>query len=285
MLKLLEKPSNGNGKKQPKPEQLQFEVVTVTPDIAKAWLSKNVKNRPKKATHKASFVRDMKAGSWRLTGDPIQFDINTNLINGQHRLEACVEADCNFQTLVVYGLDPTDQDVIDSGASRSARDALALNGHHGSGILFGVVRTLVAIKAGVLPKSTKLSHSEVLRFVADRPTLTKSVGRVWSMPPRIPRAPIGAVHWIAVNKLKAPEVADQFVDVFKTGEPAYKGCPAHRLRERLLTAGGTNRNMIPRSDHVNSVIHAWNTFAANERLDQFRVPKEAHIVGLKLSQL
>lgn len=285
MLKTLDKPANGNGKKSHRPE-IAVEVVTITPDIARAWLEKNKKNRKQARLHKQQFVRDMKSGNWRLTGDMIRFDINGDLIDGQHRLQACVDAEVNFKTFVAYGLQPDDQDVIDTGRVRSGSDALAMNGFAGTTLLAAFARNLVAMKADAPLSTTKLSNSEILQVVRDRPTLIKSVGMVWALPPRIPRVPIGLVHWIATNKLKAGDVADQFVEVFKTGEPAYKGCPAHRLRERFLVGKtGDRRSDIQRNEQLRSTIHAWNLFATNERLERFAVPKTAHIVGLKVNQL
>lgn len=263
---------------------LKFEIVTVTPEMALAWLEKNTKNRKIASKHKAQYARDMKSGNWRITGDAIRFDTKGNLIDGQHRLMACADAGVNFTTAVIYGLQSDDQDVIDTTRPRTAADALAMHGHHGTSILAAMCRLISAMKADVGLASIKLSTTEVLRLVRDRPRMGESVGLVWGMPPGIPRPALAVVHYAAANVLKEKDKADAFAAVFKGGVPHYSGCPAHALRERLIRKGDT-RNRIAQAETLRAYIHAWNAFSKGEALAYFKVPKEVHMNGLKLEKL
>ena len=76
-------------------------VMTITPQIAQEWATLNTRNRPVRYAKVAQFARDMKAGRWHMTGDPIQFGISGRLLNGQHRLWACIMSDTAFETVVV----------------------------------------------------------------------------------------------------------------------------------------------------------------------------------------
>src|SRR5690606_8318649 len=74
------------------------------------------------------YAAAMKAGQWVLNGESIKFDKDAKLIDGQHRLWACIESDVPFKTMVVYDA-PTDAFMtIDSGRTRNAGDALAIAG-------------------------------------------------------------------------------------------------------------------------------------------------------------
>ena len=63
-----------------------------------------------------------------MTGDPIKFSSDGRLLDGQHRLEACEIAGLPISTHVVFGVDPGAFTTIDTGRSRSASDALAIEG-------------------------------------------------------------------------------------------------------------------------------------------------------------
>ncbi len=267
-----------------KPLGLKFEIVTVTPEMAAAWLTKNVKNRKISHKHKAQYVRDMKSGNWRITGDAIRFDNKSNLIDGQHRLQACIDAGVNFTTAVIYGLQSDDQDVIDTMRPRTAADALAMHNHHGTILLASMCRLIASMKADVNLAQIKLSTTETLRIVRDRPKMGESVGLVWGMPPGIPRPALAVVHYAVANVLKKKEAADAFVAVFKGGVPHYPGCAAHALRERLIRKGDS-RNRIAQSENLRAYIHAWNLFSRSESIASFKVPKEAHIIGVKNEKL
>jgi hypothetical protein len=50
----------------------------------------------------------------------------TTLLDGQHRLLACIKAKTNFRTLVVDGLDDSIFDSVVTGIGRSGADTLAV---------------------------------------------------------------------------------------------------------------------------------------------------------------
>lgn len=105
-------------------EKIAVEIVTITPDIAKAWLDKNIKNRHIAARYIRLFARDMRNHAWMLTGETIKFSWDGYLLDGQTRLTACIESNTPFRSLVVYGVDPRSQDVMDTGKARTGADIL-----------------------------------------------------------------------------------------------------------------------------------------------------------------
>ena len=136
-----------NGKRYPKAAaDVVQERVVVTPELAQAWLDKNIGNRKLTANHVERIARDMKAGRFSFTGDPIRFDDTGRLIDGQHRLKACIKADAPFESLVVYNLSPKVQDVIDAGRPRALGDLLSMDGFHYSTTLAAALRVLMAEK-------------------------------------------------------------------------------------------------------------------------------------------
>lgn len=82
--------------------EIKVVMALVTPEIAQMWLLRyNKGNRKIQKTHITRISRDIKLGNWMVNLQPIAFHGNPFkpenedaiiLLNGQHRLKACVEA-------------------------------------------------------------------------------------------------------------------------------------------------------------------------------------------------
>lgn len=105
-------------------KEIRHELVTITPDMAREFLSHNTDNRHIRKAAIRTYAEDMENGRWFLTTDAIGFDKNGVLLNGQHRLLACIEAGVSFRSFVDYGLDASAFSAIDNGVSRSASDGM-----------------------------------------------------------------------------------------------------------------------------------------------------------------
>ncbi len=89
--------------------------MTIPPAIAKHWLeTTNTKNRKPIDSHWLEIGIDMEQGRWKYNGATVKFGSDGVLLDGQHRLLACVEANVPFDTDVVFGLDPEVLDTIDT---------------------------------------------------------------------------------------------------------------------------------------------------------------------------
>ena len=70
---------------------LSFEIVDVTPETAKRWLSLNTHNRSFKKHSLEKLVYAIETKQWLNTGDSIKFNGDGQLLDGQHRLMAVVK--------------------------------------------------------------------------------------------------------------------------------------------------------------------------------------------------
>ena len=106
---------------------MKTQVLTITPKKAQELLEGNKRNRPVRKSHVRQLAEEMKAGKWVVNGVPIIFN-GKLLIDGQHRLMACIESDKPFDTLVVSDVAPNSFLTIDVGRKRTAADTLATRG-------------------------------------------------------------------------------------------------------------------------------------------------------------
>ena len=122
-------------------EKMSMSIEVITPDVAREYLKCNTRNRAIRNTHVAGLIKAMRDGKWVLNGQPIIFDDEGTLIDGQHRLEACVLSGVAIMSYVVRGVsDARAFTTIDIGKQRGAHDMAT----YMSGISYTQAKDLVA---------------------------------------------------------------------------------------------------------------------------------------------
>lgn len=100
--------------------------LTVTPEIAEEWLSRNICNRPIKPDRVARIANDIINGKWEYNGETIKLSKTGELLDGAHRLTGIVKAGIPVTVTVATGLSRTIH--IDDNVPRSIRDQLFMSG-------------------------------------------------------------------------------------------------------------------------------------------------------------
>lgn len=122
---------------------IKSEVVTITPEIAKLWLTiYNKRNRKLNKRRVNKYVRDIEAGLWKLNGESIKISDQNILLDGQHRLEAVVQSGKSIESVVITNI-PASNGVfesIDAGMPRSATDAMRLDGMSYACLIPAIIR-------------------------------------------------------------------------------------------------------------------------------------------------
>lgn len=105
---------------------MQSNYMTITPEMAQAWLNTSPGNPRWTKGNKLvdrEFCRiianDIKSGNWHPGTNPIAFDEEGRLIDGHHRLTAVVLAGCPVQSFVVYSVPPMSANHIDDSRART----------------------------------------------------------------------------------------------------------------------------------------------------------------------
>jgi hypothetical protein len=104
-------------------------IIEVTPDMARVFVDPtNHRNyRPLKSSKMQVYCRAMKNDEWILNGTTLKFDVDGNMIDGQHRCHACMRTGCSFKTLAVYNLPREAEITIDAGIARTFNDHARYN--------------------------------------------------------------------------------------------------------------------------------------------------------------
>lgn len=103
-------------------KNLEFEMQVITPDEARILLEKNIRNRSISKSLVKKYSKMMRDEEWYETHQSIAFDENGVLVDGQHRLLACIDANIPLRTIIVRN---TKQNpYLDMGKNRSWSDNL-----------------------------------------------------------------------------------------------------------------------------------------------------------------
>lgn len=122
--------------------RISHSVETITPQRARKYLERNTKNRRVRPKIVSRYALAMQQGQWSLTGEPILFDTEGNLLDGQHRLHACIESSCSFRTVVIRGIQQDTFADINTGSSRNPGDALYLAGYSKSKMCAAAIKVI-----------------------------------------------------------------------------------------------------------------------------------------------
>lgn len=248
-------------------------IVSVGPTEAARWLTRNPRNRNLRRSQVTTYARDMSEGRWVYAGESIKFDHNGTLLDGQHRLAAIIESGVTVPMLVVRGLDPDTQNVMDSGIRRQAYDALTLAGHKHSSTLAAAARLAIAWQTGRLTvggRNPMVSIAEQVAFVEANPDLQRAVEQSMTVKFRFDcPGSVVACAWWALARIDTVEAA-RFFDDLANMNTAGEGDPKLALLRRLQNAR-RSRERLPVGSALAMVIRAWNATRTGESLQKMLV--------------
>ena len=222
---------------------------TVTPQIALDWLCRNRGNRKVTLATLQKYAKNMLSGRWKRTGQGIVFDRNGKLLEGQHRLLACLFSGASFTTFVVT--DASDEAnifaYIDNGKIRSASDALYTSGSNGCSKMLAAA-TKIAVryeaggyKVGSLPRMPELEPYEVMEYIQAHEGMIdaahKLVGNFKKGMKVIGHEGVATFFSWQVIERYGINVLDGFMQPLASGANLAEDSPVLALRDRLRAAG------------------------------------------------
>lgn len=264
--------------------EIKSRVMEITPQMATAWLEKMGDiNRPVSQGNVDFLAAQMRAGEWKVNGEAIVRDEDERVIDGQHRLWACVQADKPFTTLVVTGVKRSAFPTFDSGKGRNAADALHIARIDGGNAnrLAAALSWVTFWESGWSEGSDggkghrkRRTAAQAIAVAKRYPTLAEFCsirGDSTSGPNarmKLWRGNMIFVRW-ATTQAK-PTIAKRFWDDVETGENLSKDDPAYQLREKLHALGTAYGKQTNPKIVLAWAIKAFNAAARGERMTILR---------------
>lgn len=249
------------------------QVVLVTPDYARDTLAnRNERNRYLSASRVRQYAKAMADGDWSLNAETIKFDIYGQLLDGQHRLAAVVEAGVPVHMFIAVGLPPDAQDTVDRGRARQFGDDLAIKGEVNAKRLAAAVRVIyIYQRSGLVTRHSGRTQNPTPQDL--QRTLDAHAGLRTSlvMFPRrmdaLTNPLVVALHYLFASADR--HQADEFFTQLRDGAGLTTGSPVLTLRERLRRESLDSKKA---NDEVLAAftIRSWNACRRGQSLTKLQ---------------
>lgn len=196
-------------------------VVLVTPELASEWLDHNKLNRKVRPAHVENMAGAVARGEWMVTGEPIIFDADGVLRDGQHRLTSILLGNKAVYVYVIFGVSPQAFWAMNTGVRRSASDIFGIAGEQDRSQLASATNLLWQIvKFGTIntqnPTPTPVQLRELLEAnpgLRDHVTYGPRLRRATSFPPSLATA----LRYYVTTVSDSQEKAHRFFELLVTG--------------------------------------------------------------------
>lgn len=263
---------------------------TITPERAQEYLGLN-QNFRKISHHRVAEWAEVMGSTpgWTVTGEPIIFDRNGRLVDGQHRLSACIEAHREFDTLVVRGVKPTAARDIDFGRKRTIGQWLHHLGYVDSNVLAAGTRLayryteLGARDYAGMSKGNGPSAYITVKHIRKNPGLQESAICTNGLSPLWSQSIATFIHHLG-TELTDRDFADAFIEGVRSGANISPDDAIWAFRERLMRI----RSKFERPGRFEGMVLAaksWNSYARGEKVKKLGLGRPIAGVGLLIPDL
>lgn len=249
---------------------MNVEIMDVTPALAREWLGLNTSNRSIRRTVVDRYKGDIERGEWQLNGEAIVLN-GGSLLDGQHRLLACVAADKPFKSVVVFDAPGEAMQTIDQGLSRTLVDVLKWKGYANQSQLAASVRMSWKWDNGLLLATTVPSINQLIDWLEANEDIASACRfgfRLTKAPLRMRSAVAGPIYYKAMKA--GPDVAHEFFDRLIDGEHIAHGNPVYTLRKALMNNATKPHGRYSAIAMLAITIKAWNAWISQEELELLR---------------
>lgn len=228
--------------------------MTITPEMASELLKKNESNRKLMESSVSRLAEEMKRGKWKVNGETIKVSKTGYLIDGQHRLHACIKSGVPFTSYVISNLEDEVFDTVDVGVKRSTSQIMQMAGVQNCTVVSAIVKALLEYNHNESFAIGRYvpSSSHILEEYETRPMFYQKFATDFHHIRHIFQSILMAVVIAAVDKY-GDDWYDEFFHKLKTGEGLSKGDPAFTLREYGIATKGKNSRQETRAICVKAI--------------------------------
>ena len=212
----------------------------------------------------------MLAGRFVDNAKGLVFGVSGNLLDGQHRLSACVRANKPFPTTITWGVPDEYFDTIDDCNSRSLADVLHIKGETSSILLAAGVRFLWEYATGQIEhkdlRKGRIATKPLLEATLDKHRKITTSVKFYSMLKARPGGlmiPAGmsiGLHYLF--SLVDEKKADDFFSRLQSGLELKDDDPVYILRARLIAGQKEASTKLTRSAMYYYTVTSWNAYVS-----------------------
>lgn len=259
---------------------MEIKKQLVTPSLAKQMLEANIKNRRVKLPVLLRYTQEMNAGRWKEdTGETIKISKTGIVLDGQHRLLAVVKSNKPINFHIVYDLDDSVFDVLDTGSVRNASDVFLIEKIKNDNVLPSMITTYEILKKSVVkvfdgqsvtkqyrPTNAELKELYYLRESFWQTVANQATNWYMAFAKILPPSTIGGFYafFYDINEKDAYD----FIHQLCTGKDIKNNSIA-LLRTKLMQDKIDQKKIQPSIKQA-YIIKTWNYFRQNQ---EFKILK------------
>lgn len=241
------------------------------PETAREWMAKfNKVNRNIQKNHVARMVSDIRKGLWMVNAQPICFHGNpfdpdaaeeTRMINGQHRLQACIEADIPIEIVVAtgvpdeafatYDVHARRSKIVTSGDPRVLESAAVFQWRKELGKEpWADDRPTNMEISQIIDRYPEMSEYYRLTRIKDKHSSTSLV--------QLSTAGVMTFFMLHIHQ-DEPELATQFIEELRSGLHISPDNPVSKARNKLVSTNRVGERMS-RKESLRFLMELWNSY-------------------------
>lgn len=257
-------------------ETLDMQKVKITSAKAQHMLDSLAGPNRRISEHRVlQYQADMENGRWHFDGMPIRISTDGKLLDGQHRLSALANTvpETEIEFVVIRGLAPDSQLVMDQGGARTAAQQLSLKGVKDPGVVASMTKTYLDwSRDRLFHSSTRAATTkpEAVEWALEHSDLLEKVFGTDFRRVDAPGSVVGAFALATVQF--APARAHKFLHQLATGTGFGEGDPILALDRRLRAIRKTNVKVSQR-EYLAYFIRAWNAWVSGNHLTKIQIGK------------
>ena len=256
------------------PSEFRSELRWFGPDEALRILTESHYQRKHSPGTVSKYARDMKAGKWEFNGAPVRYNGEEHghpeLLDGQHRLRAVIEANMVMPFLVIVGIQKTSLRTMDDGKGRTLGNKFYIDGERAPDVLASMVQFLALYRAKGKFTGPSFTSSEYYEVLAAEGDAARPLAKDYKckMPRNLKPGLIAALHLLFAER--DPELAARFcADVVKGDSE--RNTPAREAREWIV---GLEKGEVKAHTIAGVLIDCWNRECRGENITRIRIPKQ-----------
>lgn len=214
-----------------------IKLTTITPAMAMEMLERNKLNRPLNDQHVHRLARQIIEGKWKYNGDTVKFSHDKDILDGQHRLWACIEAQMPIESIIVYDIESDAFATIDTMRKpRSGSDVLSLMGvsHHRSTIstaLQWLIRWQRKVLETYMAPINRIENSDIEQAWRDNPGMARAAERASKLRGLASPGMLAFFYFVLTNR--NPDLAERMLHTLENPAGVSVNDPFFRLRAYL----------------------------------------------------
>lgn len=273
---------------------IKIYIVPVGPEFSEMALARNSdKQRNESKPTVNTYTADMDSDFWKFLGDPIRFDQDGRLIDGQHRAKAAIKSGTTQLMVVITGFDKTAMRHVDAGRKRSYADTLSMReiGNHvyvaalisamwywyrGSYGDKNVPRLRNVTYSDNRPSNAQLDQMYDLLLDKELdpvPSVREALRMKARIQSRCPITAISVMHMLLghIDPFNRDEFFAHVIDM-DTSKNTSSEYPPNLLRARMQRSAEGRPELLTRSQWIHMWVHAYNAWTQGKTMSVLRPP-------------